>query len=384
MTTSTNETPINMLHVIDNWRVGGAQQLLVDILGILDNAKYNVVVCCLRGPTPLSKDAEAKGLKIVYLNRHKYDPRQLSDVARIIRRNRIRLVHTHLSASSIIGRAAAIICRVPLIVVHDHSGGRLFAQAPRPFRHVLSAADSLLMHSTDKLIAISQAPRDYWVRERRVPPSKVVVIHNGVDIYRFQPDHIDSSQVRRELALDPAAPVVGTVGRLSKQKGIAYFLESLTEVSYRFPEARFMIVGDGPLRAELEENARISGVDNKVVFTGYRSDIPSLLAAMDVFVVPSLWEPFGIVSLEAMAMNKPVIGSRVEGILEVVVPDVTGILVPPADSQALASAIIALLKDPVKRRTLGENGRIRVEESFSIEATAKKIESLYESLCAER
>ena len=196
---------INVLHIIGHFRIGGAQTLLLDLLPMLDRNKYSVTVCCLRKPTPLSKEAEARGLNIIYLNRGKYDPRQVFDITKIIQRYKIQLVHTHLRDSSIIGRLAAVLSRVPVIIHHDHSGSEPFNRMPPVVRHLLVLADSVPACFTDKFIVISQYLRDYQVIKRKVDPHKVTVVHNWIDLHKFSPERFNSTGSKEKLGIEPSA-----------------------------------------------------------------------------------------------------------------------------------------------------------------------------------
>jgi glycosyltransferase involved in cell wall biosynthesis len=210
---------------------------------------------------------------------------------------------------------------------------------------------------------------------------RLSLIRHGVDLDRFQPLSPDSPEVkglRRELGLSEGDAVVGFVGRLVPQKGLPYLLTAAEVLQARYGNLRFAIVGDGPLRNELTAATVRSG-DRRFCFLGERSDVPRLLGLFDMLVVPSEWEPFGIVNLEAMAAARPVVAFDVDGIPEAVVHGETGLLVPHRDGQALASAIAQLLDDAPLRRRMGVAGRQRVEKMFDVRGMTRTIEAFYQT-----
>jgi glycosyltransferase involved in cell wall biosynthesis len=205
-----------------------------------------------------------------------------------------------------------------------------------------------------------------------------LVIHYGVDLSRFKPGLADSPEVkslRRDYGLPDGEPVVGFVGRVVPQKGLTYLLMAADILKIRFPNLHIVIVGDGPLRLELQAAC----LSNHFHFLGERSDVPSLLGLFDLLAVPSEWEAFGIVNLEAMAAGKPVVAFNIDGIPEAIVHGETGLLVPHRDGRALAFAIAELLGDLELRRRMGAAGRRRVEQFFNVREMARKFESLYEA-----
>ncbi|MEK6575905.1 MAG: glycosyltransferase family 4 protein, partial [Chloroflexota bacterium] len=207
-----------------------------------------------------------------------------------------------------------------------------------------------------------------------VPGSKIVRIHYGLDpatvTMRARP-----GALRSELGIGRDVPLIGAVGRLTEQKGLRYLIEALARVRRLAPDARLVIAGDGPLRGMLEAQAAPLG--EAVRFLGWRNDVPSVMADLDVLCVPSLWEGFGLVTLEAMALSKPIVASRVSALSEIVVHGETGLLAPPADSAALADAITPLLTDPARARAMGERGRARLEKEFTVQRMARQHAVVY-------
>jgi glycosyltransferase involved in cell wall biosynthesis len=214
------------------------------------------------------------------------------------------------------------------------------------------------------VIAVSHDLRRILSDELRVP-RRVQVIHNGIDGERFVAAERDG--VRRELGLGDAF-VVGTAAVLTRQKGLFHLLEAARLVKAADPGIRFVVAGDGPLRAELEARARTLGVDDVVRFVGYRRDVPELLAALDLHVMPSLWEGLPLALLEALASGKPIVATRVGGNPEVVEDGVNGLVVPPADPAAIARAVLALRRDPAARARMQAANLERFARRFSVGA----------------
>jgi glycosyltransferase involved in cell wall biosynthesis len=249
-----------------------------------------------------------------------------------------------------------------------------------PVRPV-SQLDRIRVKTRDRLLArficVSQQTckehLDYLGRD----PGKAAVVYNGIDFQRFSPD-ISSAGVREEFTIPARAPIVGTVTRLSEErKGGAYFVEMAARIAQQQPDARFLLVGDGDLQPRFERQAHDLGVADKLILAGRRRDVPRLLAAMTVFVLPSLWEACQYSLLEAMAMARPVVSTPVGVAPEVVLDGLTGRLAPVADSEALSQAVLDLLSDEVKARAMGMRGRERIVPDFSVDAMLQNLVNIY-------
>ncbi len=182
------------------------------------------------------------------------------------------------------------------------------------------------------------------------------------------------------MGINLSSKVVGTVGRFDEQKGHMFFLKAIPKILQDVPDVRFIFVGDGSLRSKLEKMGRELEVNQNIIFTGVRRDIPEILSIMDVFVLPSIFEGFGIVLLEAMAVGKPVVASRAGGIPEIVEHGLTGILIEPANPSAIAGSVVKLLKNPVEAKRIANAGRAEVERKFTADAMARKIEGVYDEV----
>jgi glycosyltransferase involved in cell wall biosynthesis len=301
-------------------------------------------------------------------------------IARLLRRERFDVIQTHTSVAGAVGRVAARMCtRTP--VVH-----MIHAFAAHPYRSALARTSGLLIERwldrwTDCYIAGSRAMVERGLAQRIFTLNKVVLISNGIDPDRFIYDAPNPSTADLESSANGnASTTIGFLGRLEKQKGVSYLIQAAAIVRRQNPHVKFVIAGDGSLRSQLERLSARLQVNDVVEFVGWKYDSVNFLKQIDILAMPSLWEAFGLSAAEAMAMAKPVIASRIEGLPEVVDDGRTGLLVPPADPVSLAQAIVELAADPARRQALGLQGRARVEELFTLNRMIARHEDFYERL----
>jgi glycosyltransferase involved in cell wall biosynthesis len=311
----------------------------------------------------------------------KYDPLFVYKLLRYLRRTRPQLVHLQLTHIYGFEHIIPLLraCRVPVIVTTEHNApyGR-----PRlaPARRLLKRLNCRLVDGT---FVVSKELQRLLTKEFEADPHKIWQFGNSVDLNRFRGD-IDGSAVRASLGVSASTRVVVTIARLEAQKGIGFLLAAAEQVLHRHPEAQFWVAGDGSLRSDLRAQAERSGVAHAVRFLGFRDDLPALLAAADIFVLPSLYEGLPLSVLEAMAMEKAVVATPVGGTPDIVDDGVTGLLVPPADPQALAGAIDRLLTSPGLAAQLAAAGAQRVRSEYSVTAVVKRIAARYTALLAAK
>jgi len=241
-------------------------------------------------------------------------------------------------------------------------------------RYPFLLLERLAYEMDDAVIVVSQGLATFLEQTEHLPRRKMVIIGHGVD--RAAPA-LPRSEARAALGLPALDPLIGSVGRLSREKGHAFLLRALPAIVAAFPGAGCVLAGEGPSRRDLEEEVRRLGMGDRVIFLGHRGDVPAILSALDLFVQPSLYEGFGMSLLEAMAARLPIVATRVGGIPEVVDDQVAGLLVPPADAAALAQAAIALLGDRGRARRIGEEAARLVAERHSISSVAARVDALY-------
>ena len=291
----------------------------------------------------------------------------LQQLYHLMRRQQPQVVETFTPDSNLLGLPLAWLAGVPArIATHRAFIDNRPGWYPR--------LHGLLINSgiASALIAVSQQVRQMAIVKEGVRPERVQVILNGVEILEAeQPTALVRQKVRQELGLPPECPLLLTVGRLTEQKGHSYLIKAVPSVLAQHPGAVFAFAGEGPLQAELADLAGQLGVSKSVRFLGLRQDVRRLLQAADAFVLPSLWEGMSMALLEAMAEGLAVVASDVEGIGDLMEPEVDGLVVPPRDPAALAAAVIGLLDDTELRRSLGQAARQKVADDFSVEAMCR-------------
>lgn len=365
---------LRTMFVITCMPVGGAETLLVNLVRKVDRQRILPELCCLKYFGPLGDVLAAEVPAFTGLLAHKYDLAVLGRLTRLLKTRRIDAVITVGTGGDKMfwGRLAAWRAGVPVILSALHSTGL-------PDR--VELPNRLLAPLTDAFIAVADAHGRYLTEQEGCPAHKVRVIANGVDTARYRPLGADS-HLRAAVGLAPAAPVVGIVAALRPEKHHECFLRVARRVRQQLPECRFLIVGDGERRADLEGYAQELGVAGAVHFLGTRQDIPELLALVDVFLLTSHMEANPVSILEALACSKPVVAPRVGSIAESVQHGASGYLAPPGDEEALARYVLDLLADPAKSQQMGRNGREHVVRHASLESMvegyAQLIEEVYD------
>lgn len=365
---------LRILQVIDGMNIGGAETLLVDLVRRLREAGHDVQVA-YSSPGPMSARLTEMGVTLTRLPRlARVDPVLLFRLMNLMRREKPDLVHTHLFKSDLHGRIAARLTGVPVVISTAHNND---SWARRALLGWLYGRTSML---ADRIIAVSEEVREYQLKHTFIPPEKIVTIDNGVDMRRFDGQEDAGRAVRAEFGIDSDAPLVGIIGRLSEQKDHATFLQAAARIRAELPKARFLIVGDGALRGALIEQARSLGLGEAAIFAGLRSDIPAVMAALDVLVFSSRWEGLPVTLLEGMAAGKPVVSTAVGGVPGVVGESESALLVPPGMASLLADAVVRVLRDPQLARKLSAAARTRVREKYSLDSMLDRTLALYEEL----
>jgi len=345
-----------------------------------DRSRFKMFFGTLGVVTPeLRRSVEEQGVQVLSLDsgsRLSY-PRRLPAVVASLRHLRIDILHTHLFDASVVGLTAGVLAGVPLRVMTRHYSD-YHTRIGKRWHIGLDRMCTRLAHS---VIAVSHQTRRVMLAEEGAPAEKVVVIHNGIDLSRVKsPSYEEVAELRQELDLDNCA-MLSVIARLHPEKGHEYMFRALPRLLLATGgKLRLVVAGAGPFRELYERQVAGLGVEGAVRFLGFRTDIARILSASDVVVLPSVAEAFGLVLAEAMAMEKAVVATRVGGIPEIIQDGVTGVLVPPASPEALADAILSLLRDPFRRAQLGRAGRRRVEEAFRFEGMMKGYEAMYETL----
>lgn len=373
--------PARVMYVVDHLEIGGAQQHLVQLLRCLDRGRFTPMVCALKMRGELRGAVEALGVPVFDggLGRTLMGAggaRVLWRLARLLRRERVDVTHSYLFHPNVLAPIASRLAGVDAVLASKRSLDRYPRRLPRYACRLGNALAGRIMVNAEAIARFAAA-------EEGCPLDKTVVIPNGVREEALQAP-ADAAAKRRELGLPPEAPVVGAVSRLAWKKGIAHLVEAAPRLLEAVPEARVVIAGDGALRGELEAQAAALGVGERVIFLGARPDSIELMAAFDVFVLPSVIEGMSNALLEAMAVGRPVVATDVGGNPEVVVDGETGFLVSPGDPRHLASSVIKLLQAPELAAEMGAAGRRRVVARYRVDVMTRRIEDLYDALLGRK
>jgi glycosyltransferase involved in cell wall biosynthesis len=349
----------------------GATTYFLNVLPSVLAGGVDVHVCFLRDRHPVAEKLEAQGIHPIFLNRSKWDPLALSDLLRLIRKHDVGIVHAAGMKGILLGRAAGRICRRKVIMhLHDTS-------VPGYFFRSLHRA---MADWTDRCLAISNAVGELARREFGVRPERVTVLYNGIDLLMTANASPGArAKIRAEFDLPDDAPVVGIIGRLSPEKGQAFFLPAMPELLATHPDVRMLIVGEGPDRQVCDQVIAEHKMASAVRFTGHRSDIPDILAAIDVLLIPSLMEGLSFCAIEAMAAGRPVAAFRVGGLPELITHDQTGVLAPEKDASALVQQVRRLLDDRELSDTIVSHAR-RFVQRFSVEHHVRELTGIYEQV----
>lgn len=367
---------IKIVHIINDLEIGGAQKVVCSIVENLNHKRFVPYVLLVAGKGEGIQKLLEKNIPVLYFScisrtfLLKFpNPIQILRLSLWLKNNKISIIHTHLFLGGTIGRLAAILAGVPIIFHTEHN-----TYYWKKSYHVW--IDRSLSVFTKKIISVSQAVKDFTIKQEKIPKEKFVVIYNGIDDKEFSMIKY-KNRIREEFKISPQIDIVGSIGRLVPQKGYEYFFYAAKEVKQKVRSVKFLLAGDGPLRSNLEELVKKMELSEDVVFTGFRRDLVEVIGAMDIFVLPSLYEGFGFSFVEALAMDKPVVATNVGPVPEIIKHNITGKLVPVKDFHTMAKEIIFLLKNKEMAQRLGRKGGEFVREKFTLKEMIKKTESLY-------
>ncbi len=372
MSVSAPTSRLRILHVITGLEIGGAERVMLETARYQKAEGHEVSVCALRPGGPL-EPAVREVCSVFTTNMgHALTPQVVWRLARLMRRGRYDIVQSYLYQANLVARVAARLAGVPVNISSVRCSYTWLN-----WKHFL--VDRWTAHLADCITSVSEATRQFSIEREGLPAVKIVTLRNGIDVSRF--DAFDKAaaraSLRAELGYAPDDLVICMTGRLHEQKGHTYLFQAAGQLKDRYPHLRVLVIGDGPQRAALEVECQARGLAGVVTFLGMRKDVPQLLAASDLFAFPSLYEGMPNAVLEAMAMSLPVVASTADGTVEIIESESHGLLVPPADAQALNVALERLLADPALRQQFAEAGRRRVVEDFTFQKTMQATEALY-------
>jgi len=369
---------LNVLQVCDHlgWegsRMHGVKRLFAWMIPRFDAGRYNVSLVSLRKKDLSEETLESFGVDITYLHKSKFDPATLPALLKVIDRKKIDILHLHGYGATTFGRIAGAMRHLPTIV-HEHAN---LTDTPW-FQKI---ADTALEPVTDIAIAVSKSTADFVINARRIPTAKVKVVYLGVPLEDFSrtrsEDQIQAARAELGIARDDVA--IGTVTRLHDSKGNSYLVDAARLVLNDRPHARFFIVGEGPLRESLEQQARALDLGDRFVFAGFAKDVAGVLSAFDISVFPSLWEGTPLTVFEALAMGKAIVATDADGLIDVLTPDHDAIVVPKRNARALADGLRQVIDEPQTRERL-RAAAFETGKKYDIAAFVRKMERLYELL----
>lgn len=387
------EHKIRVLRVIGRLNVGGPSIHVVNLAAGLDPDRFEHLLV-------IGRERRDEGSMLDYALSRNVWPHRIEEIATtfglaprdaialkrlvsLIRLYRPHIVHTHTAKAGLLGRVAARLAGAPIVVhtFHGHVLHGYFGPLPS---WGLRQMERTLAWFSDRLVTVSARVKQDLIGYGIASAKKITVIPLGLDLGPFLDARSRRGEFRREMALTADAKLIGIVGRIFPIKNHALFIESAARIAAVERTARFVVVGDGTLRPALEDQARRLGIAERVVFTGWRADLPRIYADLDVLVVSSNNEGTPVSAIEAMATSCPVVATRVGGIPDIITDEVTGRLVLPGEAEELAGAVLDLLADPEKAARLGANAMIAARQRFDVKRLITDMDGLYRELLDEK
>jgi len=385
MFTHKKTKPVRLLHVVGDSRFGGAGRIILRLGQVAQSEGWRVDI--LTTDPVFQRAIRQHGLGLVSLDVIRREIRPLWDLAGLVRlsnflrRERYDIVHTHTSKGGFVGRLAARLAGVP-VIVHTAHGFAFHERSPRSARHCYSALERIASRWCDRIVSVSDFHRRWALELGICSPSKILAIPNG--IAALANPEIPRADLRRRLGVRERDLLVLSMARLAPDKGLEYLIEAATMLLRSERQFQIVIAGEGPLRTQLEDLARNLGVADWVAFLGFREDVSDLLAACDLVVLPSLREGLSIALLEAMAAGKPIVATSIGSHRELASQADIARLVPPTDAAALCNAILQLAPDAALRTHLGINARTLYENHYTEERMLNTYKQLYFDLLEEK
>ncbi len=372
-------TKIKVLEMIDSTFLGGGQINLLSLAASLDKSLFEVLVCS-SDTGALVEAVKNKGIRHIPISITKKISRNtVAEIAAVLSEHKIDVLHTHGGVAGFHGRWAARKNKIP-VVVHTLHGIHYLHYRNIILKSIYVFLEKWFSRFTDAVIYVCDSDKILANKYGLVPERKSLVIRNGMDFLPFEMPGEKSSEeldLEEELGLDLSRPVVGTVARLHRQKGIPYLLEAARLLSQDIPGIQFLIVGGGPWRDRLKEQKNRLGLEKIVYFLGERKEIPQILSLFDIVVLPSLWEGLPYSLLEAGALGKPVVATDVDGVKEIITDGKTGILVPPKNPRKLAEALRRLLENRNLALRMGSALKEDLHDRYALSRMITEVQNLY-------
>lgn len=364
---------LKVLHLLVTMPVGGAEDLIANIITGLNPVRFRTAVACIGPPGLVGRELQAGGHEVISLGldlKHTPALTVVRAVRRLLRETAPDILHTHLYHPNLYGRLAALGLGLPGVVAAVHNSYTRVKFHRRLWNF-------LLARTTDRVLVGSRQVYDEVRRIDGVPPDRLRLMPYGIPLRDLE---TEESYDAARAKLGVAGFVIGMVGRLEEQKGHRYLLAAVPELAQEIAGLTVLVVGEGRRQEALQRQVQDLGLGSKVRFLGTRRDLPLIYRALDLLVHPSLWEGLPLALLQAMGAGLPVVATRVSGVQDVISEGVNGLLTPPGDSQALTGAILELYRQPDRRARLGEAARRTIEAGYSLEAMIMQLETLYQEI----
>ena len=368
-----------ILHLISSSGFLGAENVVLELAKESKKAGFWVTVGILENRNNLHmelvKRAKGEGLKVqIFPCKGRFDTRTIPSIRSFINSEQPSILHSHGYKSNFYALAAN---RGKILwVVTNH----LWKRTTFTLK-VYAYLDSLLIRRADKVIAVSDEIADE-MKTKGISASKILVIDNGIDLQKFT-NQTRNNELRKSFGFNGNHKIIGTVASLTEEKGHIYLIEAALQVIYKYPECRFLIVGDGGQRKFLEGKTADLGLTDKVIFTGSRKDVPEILSMLDAFLLPSLKEGLPMALLEAMAAKVPVIASSVGAIPDVIKDGMNGMLIPPKNSDAIAKVIAIMLSNGDSTKEMAQKAFEKVRDHYSSKQMADKYLAVYKEMLSQ-
>jgi len=374
------ERRIKILQVINDTGIdiGGGENYILTLAKHMPKLGYDLICTCFPGGE-FEKVLKESGIESFPLNLSRKGNLSMAwAMAGFCRNNKIDIVHAHGATGALAARIASLIPGGIRPITTYHIAITNITDIPFWKKKIFALFDRSTSVVDKKILSVSHAVKEIMIREAFFARDRISVLYSGIDVSRFKDRQ--RGKVRKELCLPDQVTVMGIVARLSEEKGISYLLEAIPHVLKRYSNLHLLIAGDGPIKDKLKNLSVRMGLEQNVIFLGYRNDIPEFMTDFDLLVMPSLTEGFPLTLLEGMAAGLPIVATRVGGIPEIITDGIEGILIPPREPDALAKAIIRVLRDKESGKTMGLAARKKVEQEFSVEKMVAETEKVYQSL----
>lgn len=368
---------IHILFVMDGMEFGGGERVFVQLAAGLKD-RYQLSAATMAG-MKFEETLKSLGVQTYPVDMgSQLSFKPVYKIFDIIKKNKVDFIHSQGARADFFARVAGRIAGIPYNICTIATPIEKFDIGVLR-KGIYRFIDRLTESSVDRFIVVSDSLEKLLTSKRGISAKRVVKIHNGIELHKYHPAY-NSGKLRIELGISQDVPLIGSIGRIIWSKGLEYLIEATKEIFILYPQARLLIVGEGPFKNKLVLKCKKLGIINNVIFTGFINDIREILSSIDLLVFPSLSEGFPMVVLEAMAMGKPIVATRIDGITEQISDGKEGLLVPPKDPSALAEAVSKLIGNRKLAKSMGLAARKKAEAEFSVEKMIAETEKVYQSL----